>query len=125
MSDTSTGRVIVPSVAVVIPDSRDVSLHVAPTRAGYPIGQEQVSSMSWSADLLGLLIASRTLGGGTLEGTASSGQRRSDGVNSEHGEPPDCSEPRGTTQPQAPRASKGRARAEKKIAPIRLEKGIV
>jgi hypothetical protein len=72
--------------------------------------------MSWSADLLDLLIASRTLGGGTLEGAASSRQRRSDGVNSEHWEPPDRREPRGTTQPQALGCQRVDLRAEKEIA---------
>ena len=57
--------------------------------------------MSWSADFLDLLIASRTLGGGTLEGAASSLHWRSDGVNSEHWEPPDRREARGTTPTSA------------------------
>jgi hypothetical protein len=40
--------------------------------------------MSWSADLLDLLIASRTLGGGTLEGRQRQPARAIGGANSEH-----------------------------------------
>jgi hypothetical protein len=68
--------------------------------------------MSWSADLLDLLIASRTLGGGTLEGrprAAGKGDRKGQ----QRALGPDRREPRGTTQPQVPGASTSRARAEK------------